>query len=252
MSDEKNDDPFFIGWEGDPSVVPVKHSKSRSLIFVVIALAIAGVAAALQTNFNKNAKWDYTEKEFEGVFLAKPYPTLLSGDKVYYLVLETKHGFPADAAADLHQRLVKVKGSVIEDTDQPTSMIAVLGADSVTKIGNETGSFPELTAAPKEVTLRGEIADSKCALGAMNPGVFKPHRACAINCLEGGIPPILIVRHGEGEPASHYLIVSDFGERMKEATIEYAALPVEVTGKVSVLGDWKILNVNPQDIRLIE
>jgi len=185
----ENNDLFFIGWESEPAKVPLRHSKSRSILFLVFALAIAGVAAALQTNFSSSkGAWDFTEKSFDGIFMAEPYPTLISGDQVYYLALETKHGFPADAAKDLHLKQVTITGSVIQDPDQPTSMIAVAGPDAV-KVTGESKSNPLATAsAGKVMTLRGEIADSKCALGAMSPGVFKPHRACAIACLSGGIP----------------------------------------------------------------
>jgi hypothetical protein len=37
-------------------------------------------------------------------------------------------------------------------------------------------------------TLRGEIVDSKCFLGVMNPGERTVHRDCATRCLSGGVP----------------------------------------------------------------
>ena len=43
-------------------------------------------------------------------------------------------------------------------------------------------------------TFVGEIVDSKCFLGVMNPGRLTPHRACAIRCISGGVPPVLLVR----------------------------------------------------------
>jgi len=38
-------------------------------------------------------------------------------------------------------------------------------------------------------TLVGEIVDSKCFLGVMNPGQLTTHRACAIRCISGGVRP---------------------------------------------------------------
>jgi len=248
----EDNDPFFIGWEGEPAAAPVKHSKSRSLLFVLAALIIAGTAAALQTNFVGKGGWDFEEKSFEGVFLAEPYPTLISGDSVYYVALETKHGFPAEAAKTHHLKQVKITGSAIEDPDQPTSMIAVASPASVVATGGAAADPLASVSGGKRVTLRGEIADSKCALGAMSPGFFKPHRACAIACLSGGIPPVLIVRHGEGIPATHYLLVGADGKAANEIAIKHAALPVEITGKVTELGTWKILRASPGDIRPIE
>ncbi len=250
---EKPDDPFFIGWEGEPATAPVRHSKSRSLLFIALGLAIAGVGAALQTGFAGKGTWNLAEERtWEGVFLASPHPALVTGDAVHYIVLETKHGLAAEDAAAFHLKPVKVEGTLIEDPDQPTSMIAVTGTGSVYPTGDAAADPLDSAASDGRVTLRGEIADSKCALGAMNPGIFKPHRACAVACISGGIPPILIVRHGEGIPPTHYLLVSDEGEAMNGAVLEHVALPVEVTGEVVRLGDWRILKAAPAAIRQIE
>ncbi len=40
------------------------------------------------------------------------------------------------------------------------------------------------------VTLTGEIVDTKCHLGVMNPGEGKVHRDCAVRCISGGAPPV--------------------------------------------------------------
>jgi len=48
------------------------------------------------------------------------------------------------------------------------------------------------------VELTGEIVDSKCYLGVMNPGNGKVHRDCAVRCISGGIPPAFLVRDADG------------------------------------------------------
>jgi hypothetical protein len=47
-------------------------------------------------------------------------------------------------------------------------------------------------------TLVGEIVDSKCYLGIMNPGETNPHRECAALCIRGGIPPLIIAHDADG------------------------------------------------------
>ena len=228
------------------------HSKRRTFLFIGAALLATAAAAALQATYSSTATWDFEEKTFEGIFLAEPYPTLISGDKVYYIALETKHGFPKEAAKAHHMNLVRIVGSVIEDSEQPTAMIAVAGPDSITDTGQAASNPIDWFQASKAVTLEGEIADSKCALGAMNPGVFKPHRACAIACLSGGIPPVLIVRQPGGAAATHYLLVGEDGNPMDIATsTEFAALPVTISGQVTSLGTWNILKAAPSAITLI-
>ena len=47
--------------------------------------------------------------------------------------------------------------------------------------------------------LVGEICDGKCGTGAMRPGNGLAHRACAMLCLAGGVPPVFVtVQPGGG------------------------------------------------------
>ena len=57
---------------------------------------------------------------------------------------------------------------------------------SLQVIGDGAGGNPSYQPLGA-VTLTGEIVDSKCFLGVMNPGNLKPHKACAIRCISGGI-----------------------------------------------------------------
>lgn len=243
--------PFFIGWEDKPASAPVSHSKSRAIILLVIALGLAGVVAALQQGFTSPAKWDFTETTFDGILLAEPYPTLISGGEVYYLVLQNKQAVSVTDATPFHLSTVNIVGTLIEDPDQPVAMIAVKNAEAISSTGNAVPNPLQLASAPESVTLRGEIVDSKCAFGAMNPAVFKPHRACAIACLSGDIPPVLVVRHDGGASATHYLLLDADGKPMKETAIKYAALPVEVSGQVTRVGNWNILRATPDSIALL-
>ncbi len=40
--------------------------------------------------------------------------------------------------------------------------------------------------------ITGEICDGKCAAGGMRPGSGLAHRACAVLCLDGGLPAVLV------------------------------------------------------------
>lgn len=244
-------EPFFIGWEDEPAPAPVARSKSLTLILVAVALVLGGVMAALQVGFLGKGSWDFTERSFTGILLAEPYPILVSDDGVYYLVLENKEGVAFADADPLHLNTVEVVGSLIEDPGQPVAMIAVKNAAAIKSIGPVATDPRQLASAPQKVTLRGEIIDSKCAFGAMNPAVMKTHRACAIVCLSGGIPPVLLVRHDGGTRATHYLLLNDDGNPLKEAAIEFAALPVAVTGSVTEIGSWRILKAAPSGIVLL-
>jgi hypothetical protein len=97
-------------------------------------------------------------------------------------------------------------------------------------------------------TLRGEIADSKCHLGVMNPGRRKVHRDCALNCIAGGIPPVLLLERAEGG-AQVVLLVGPEGQALGPALLPLVAVPVEVTGALERSDDLYVLRADLSDIR---
>jgi hypothetical protein len=97
-------------------------------------------------------------------------------------------------------------------------------------------------------TLVGEIVDSKCFLGVMNPGQLTPHRACAIRCISGGVTPVLLVRQKDG-PAVYLLLVSADGKPVNKEVLDLVAEPVEITGEVERQGELLILRADPTTYR---
>jgi hypothetical protein len=93
-------------------------------------------------------------------------------------------------------------------------------------------------------TLTGEIVDSKCYLGVMNPGQGKVHRDCAARCLSGGIPPIFV---SGGE---QFLLVDPQGLALgRDVLREFIAEPIVVHGKLTQRGDTKFLETDPRLLR---
>ena len=78
-----------------------------------------------------------------------------------------------------------------------------------------------------EVQLTGEIVDSKCYFGVMNPGAGKVHRDCAVRCISGGVPPAFLVRDGGGSTAT--LLLANW----KRELLEHIAEPVTIRGRLS-------------------
>jgi hypothetical protein len=92
-----------------------------------------------------------------------------------WLVGQGKRGFSAGAASR-----VRVTGAPIERDG-----IRMLEVMSLQWLG-PAARLPEEDLGSR--TVSGEIVDTKCYLGVMNPGAGKVHRDCARNCLRGGIP----------------------------------------------------------------
>ncbi len=77
------------------------------------------------------------------------------------------------------------------------------------------------------VQLTGEIADSKCYFGVMNPGNGKVHRGCAVRCISGGIPPAFLVRDAGGRTMT--MLLAD----LKPELLEHVAEPITLRGRLT-------------------
>ena len=100
-------------------------------------------------------------------------------------------------------------------------------------------------------TYRGEIVDSKCFLGVMKPGNLKPHRDCAVRCISGGVPPVLLVRGADGR-ASYLLLAGPNGEAVGGELLDHVAEPIEIAGRVLDLGGQLALYADLATLRRIE
>jgi hypothetical protein len=96
-----------------------------------------------------------------------------------------------------------------------------------------------------EVTLTGEIVDSKCYLGVMNPGRTKVHRDCAARCISGGIPPAFVTADG------FYLLVGGDGRSVRHEVLDWVGETIEVTGTVQRSGETLILRAEPTSFRRV-
>ncbi|MDX2017533.1 MAG: hypothetical protein SFY95_07835, partial [Planctomycetota bacterium] len=102
------------------------------------------------------------------------------------------------------------------------------------------------------VTLRGEIVDTKCFLGAMKPGEGRTHRACAILCIQGGIPPTLVTRGPSG--AARFTLLCDpagepFGGAQLDAILAHVGGPIEAQGQLESAAGVERLRLDPRSIR---
>jgi hypothetical protein len=98
-----------------------------------------------------------------------------------------------------------------------------------------------------ELTLTGEIVDGKCHLGVMNPGEGPTHRGCAVQCIRGGAPPLLVATDTAGR-SWRFLLTDRIGGAVGMRILDLVALPVRVTGQASRRGDLLYLAVEPSTI----
>ncbi len=251
-------DDFYIGWEARPGAGPARRLRTLVVLLLVVGLGLA-VALAFQQHTIGTSVFEWgTLKPLSGRLELQPYPHLLvprpgatnaqPGFSTYYLVAPFKHGLDREKFGALEGQMVTLQGTLIYRGDQ-TMVEAV--PDSIHAVASPA-SLPTGAATVRlgRQTLVGEIVDSKCYFGVMNPGQLLPHRACAINCISGGIPPVLLVRPKNG-PAIYLLLVSALGKPVNQQVLDFVAEPVEITGEVEWQDGLLILRADPQTYRRV-
>lgn len=237
-------DDFFIGWAETP--------KTDRRFFLGAGLALlggtavtAGLLAANQRGAGKGS-WNMGEvREWRGIATAEPYAMLrtldLDGDpRTALLGCQGKCGVSAKIGA-LAGKPVIVKGSLIQRGDH--AMIAVI--DGLDWISEDTSGAPGDLAFPPlerlmDVSLKGEILDTKCWFGAMRPSEGKVHKACASLCIRGGLPPAFYVTDLKQQKA--LMIMTDRGAAHGHDLLPYVADPVQITASVQRRGDLFFLD----------
>src|SRR6266446_1896805 len=250
-------DDFYIGWEA--KAAPSIGNTVRKVVIALLLLALlAPVVLAVSQRMIGASVFEWgTHKTFSGILQAQPYPHLLvsrpgNADglprfSTYYLVAPWKFGLDQKAIAPFDGKSVTLKGTLIYRGNQ--TMIEVLpGSIQMTNVA--AAALPQTVALGKQ-TLVGEIVDSKCFLGVMNPGQLAPHRACAIRCISGGVPPVLLVRQKNG-PAIHLLLVSTEGKPVNKQVLDKVAEPLKITGEVERQGELMILRADPATYRRVK
>ncbi len=241
---------FYVGYL--PKAPSGIARKMKAVIVVLFAAATTCAIgfAALQRTYARSFFESGKERTFDGVIEAGPYPTLLSSPDAangsplrYLLVANGKHGADSQVAAYLGKS-VRLRGRLIYRDDQ--KMIALSGGSLAV-----LGSDQQNQLAPKnlgEFDLVGEIVDSKCYLGNMNPGNGKVHRDCAVRCLSGGIPPVFATNDFNGSPAVLLLTGPNQKRLPREAFLDRVAQPMRIHGRVMQIGNTLVLETESSAI----
>src|SRR3954452_3296503 len=153
---------FYVGY------LPIPRCLKKVFLAVVAALGVTVAAIAIllvltqrpfaAATFEFHDYWD-----FQGVLLTKPYPALaVPGEIPWLLAGPGKHGSSSPVPEG---RTVRLRGELIYRGDD--HMIETL-PDSWEDAG--PGRAPAGEIALGTVQFTGEIVDSKCFFGVMNPG----------------------------------------------------------------------------------
>jgi len=248
-------DEFYIGWE--VKVAPGIGRTVRKAVVAVLTMALlAPVILAVSQRMIGTSVFEWgSHKSFFGILQTTPYPHLLvprpgnasgfSRYSTYYLVAPWKFGLDREAIAPFDGKAVTLQGTLIYRGNQ--TMIEVQPGTIRATNSSAIIALPQSISLGTQ-TLVGEIVDSKCFLGVMNPGQLTPHRACAIRCISGGVPPVLLVCQPNGQ-AIYLLLVSAEGKPVNKQVLDLVAEPLAITGEVQRQGELLIMRADPATYR---
>lgn len=240
------DDPFFIGWAPTP---PSLRGFVRAVAVALVGVGL-GIGAALATAQEplEVAVFEFGQlTTVRGTVRATTPPLLevprADGSVGTWLLVGLGKSGADRAVAPLDGQLVDATGTLIYRAGQ--TMLELV-EDGLAPVGLSPQPPPALLPEGP-VELVGEIVDSKCYLGVMNPGRKKTHRACAVRCISGGVPPVLLVEDERGARATVLLVGAD-GAPIHQDVLPFVAEPVRITGELQRLGDRSLLWADPASI----
>ena len=250
---------FYVGYL--PKAPAALASFLRGVVFALFGLtaAIALLLVLHQHRFASSYFEFGNERSFEGIAAMQPYPALLalrpgqttSGSTYsqYLLVAPGKHG-AQELMQSFEGKQVRLRGQLIY-RDGGTMIEVVPGSVAVLPAAPAP---PEAARDLGPITATGEIVDSKCYLGVMNPGQGKVHRDCAARCLSGGVPPVFVARKIEPESlrtnGAQFLLVGPDGAALgRDVLREFVAEPITVQAELFQRGDALLLRIDPSILR---
>lgn len=241
MSTPTPEEPFYIGYLPKASPETAAFIRRAVTRVAIVALLVAGGAAATLPYFGHGEFQFGRSAEFRGVIRCETAPRLQTDGEDFLLVGYGKNRVAPEICGATGSEAV-LRGTLIRREGK-----------QLLEVSTElTVARPAAAEAPPvrlgRFTLRGEIVDSKCYFGVMNPAEGRAHRACAELCLRGGVPAVFVVRDRAGAIA-HLLIAGPKGEPINERLLSLVAEPVEAEGEVFRQGRWLVWRIDPASLK---
>lgn len=251
----KKNDEFFVGYLDE--VGPTTRKKLKRFVWTVLLLVFvgAGIFALSQKPF-ANSTFELTKTtQLTGVYHESPYPMLRIdiGDGLQKDVLLV--GFGKSSVAPFLEKIreeqrfiqnktLNIEGNLIYYNGKTVMQVT---SDKNVTVENELESIIPSEEHIGTRTFEGEIIDPKCYFGVMKPGEGKIHRSCAVRCISGGIPPVLLNLNSKTGP--RYLLLTDAdGNPIHDAVLKHVGKPLRISGDIVKKGDWFLLKMDPNSV----
>ena len=231
MNDAEKEEPFYVGYLPRAPAYTAKFVRRVIGGLGIVALVGGGLLAMALPYFGTGEFEFGHPREFSGTLQCDAAaPRLRSKEGDALLVGFGKHGVPAEICG-LKDRSVLVRGTLIHRDGRKLI--------EVERWNEMTATAP---VAPRSdllgrFTLTGEIVDSKCYFGVMNPGEGRVHRACADLCLRGGVPAVFVARDRAGNVIPLLIAGRERGA-IDVRLLPWVGQAVQISGDIERRGQW--------------
>jgi len=234
-------DEFYIGYLPKAPLFLGRFTRNVVIAFAVIALGIAAILAATLPYFG-TGEFDFgNPREYTGTVRCEMGPRLIAADGTEYLLVGYGKNRVAPEICGANGSEVTLRGTLIQREGKQ-----LLETITPPKLGGAGSTAPQSIPLGR-FTLTGEIVDSKCYFGVMNPAEGRMHRACAVLCLKGGVPAVFVARDQTGATV-HLLITGPDGQPMNDQLLRWVGEGVKATGDIIRQGKWLVWHLDPKTL----
>lgn len=236
---------FYIGWQARMATDLARRLRAAVIPAAVMIPLIIALIVWFQNPVDRGSYEFGVVKSFEGVIYETPIPRLRldagNGKMVDHILVGAGKFGVKTLIAGAHGHRVKFDGSLI--VREPFRMIEMNRPETFTIVDQSAAPAPDDDVSSLgKGKFTGELVDTKCWSGVMRPATGKVHRACAIRCLSGGVPPGLLVRDGSGDGVV-LMLAGPQGEALNY-DIQLAGTFIEVSGMLELHGVTPVLRVD--------
>jgi hypothetical protein len=244
---EGRTDEFYVGYLPKAPPNQARHTVIVVLVHLIVGMIVATIVVARMRDPGQGT-WDTSRpRDFAGRLVKRPYPLLLDDRGRALLMVDFgKRGAQRRVQSLPDGAHLTVNGFLLDRDGR--QMVECSPEESAVRADHLPPAPASLIRSGDRITLVGEIVDSKCFLGAMKPGEGKTHKACAVRCISGGIPPVLVCWDGAGR-TTYYLLADTQGGPVGDWVLPLVGEHVEVTGDLAGLGDLRVFCTGPDAIR---
>jgi len=209
-------------------------------VIVFGALAAAAGIAMLERDPGPAVWDDAAEQIWMGTVHLLPYPLVETEQDGPYLIVGIGKFGVADRLQPHDGLECTIRGYQLQRKGRKMIELA-MPQDAIAETGRKTEIATTPTPHSIPISITTEIVDGKCFLGTMKPGNRKNHKACAILCITGGLPPI-VASNLPGTNGLYPLLRVDGSTTLPDPVLNLIGEPVHIQGTLTHINGLPVLD----------